>query len=246
MNTQQNQTKKGNKRVLNIIVNVILVIVVLFGALCSYTAFTAKRGDGVPDIFGLRIFSIQSPSMEPEFYKGDLIIDTRVKDAAELKVGDVITFYTIIRGERVLNTHRITAIEDNGTYLYFTTRGDNNTMEDSMGVHQNEIVGKYRFAIPKLGGLIDFLQTGTGFLLVIVLPVFLFFIFNFVQFFRAFFEYRMHKMRLQLQSEMQNAAAAAATPPAPPAPEAPAAPAAAPAEPETAENSTSDTGAEDL
>ncbi len=226
MNTHNKQTPKGNKKALNIVINVILVIVVIFGALCSYTAFTAKRGDGVPDIFGLRIFSIQSPSMEPEFYQGDLIIDTRVKDPTALEIGDVITFFTIIRGERVLNTHRITKIEDNGTYLYFTTQGDNNTMEDSMGVHQNEIVGKYIFAIPKLGSLIDFLQTGTGFLLVIVLPVFLFFIFNLVQFFRTFFEYRMHKMRLQLQSEMQGAA--------------PAEPSAAP------ENSPADSGKNDI
>ncbi len=209
MKTENKQNQKGRSKILNIVVNVFLVIVVIFGIICSYTAFVSKRGDGVPDIFGLRIFSIQSPSMEPEFYEGDLIVDTRVKDAAELEVGDVITFFTVIRGERVLNTHRITRIEDNGTYLYFTTQGDNNTMEDSMGVHQNEIVGQYRFAIPNVGYVIDFLQTGTGFLVVIVLPVFLFFVFNLVQFFRVFFEYRMNKMRLQLQEEMKNSAAAA-------------------------------------
>lgn len=190
------------RKSLDITVNVILVLVVLFGILCSYTAFVAKRGDGVPSVLGYRFFAIQSQSMEPTFHKGDLIVDVGVKEYSELAVGDVITFWTVIDGERVLNTHRITSITDNQTYLYFTTRGDNNSVEDSMGVHQSEIVGVYQFAIPKLGGVIDFLQTGTGFLLVIVLPVLLFFIYNLVQFLKALFDYRMEKMRLQLQREL--------------------------------------------
>ncbi len=209
MNNQKVKNQKRENKTLNIVVNVLLVVVVLFGILCSYTAFVAKSGDGVPDLFGLRFFSIQTQSMEPTFYAGDLIVDTRVKDAAKLEVGDVITFYTIIQGERVLNTHRIIEIEDNDTHLYFTTQGDNNTLEDSLGVHQNEIVGKYLFAIPKLGGVIDFMQTGTGFLVVIVLPVFLFFVYNLVQFFKVFFEYRMNKMRMQIEQEMAAAKAAA-------------------------------------
>ncbi len=190
-----------SKRILNIAVNVLLVAVVIFGIFCSYTAFASKNGNGVPNFFGIQAFSIQSHSMEPEFYQGDLIIDTSVKDTSKLKVGDVITFYTIIDSKRALNTHRIIEIID-GSPTYYVTKGDNNTLEDTMRVHQNEIVGKYAFRIPALGNVIDFLQTSTGFLLVIVLPVFLFFIYNLVQFFRVFFDYRMKAMRMQLEKEM--------------------------------------------
>ncbi len=205
-NDKNSSGKSGNKG-LRIATTVILIVAIAFGVLCSYTAFVSKRGDGVPDLFGLRVFSIQSDSMEDTFYEGDLIVDTKVKDPAELKVGDVITFFTVIQGERVLNTHRITEITDNGTYLYFTTQGDNSPDVDPLGVHENEIVGLYRFAIPKVGSVIDFLQTGTGFLVVIVLPVFLFFIYNLVQFFRVFFDYRMKKMRMQLRQEMMRESA---------------------------------------
>ncbi len=204
MSTEKNKAPTKQKKVLNIVVNILLVVVLVFGVFCSYTAFASKGGSGVPSIFGLRIFSIQSESMESEFYKGDLIIDTGVKDPADLEVGDVITFYTIINGERALNSHRIIEITDNGTHLYFTTQGDNNTQADYMGVHENEIVGKYQFAIPKLGSVIDFLQTSTGFLIVIVLPVFLLFVYNLVQFFRVFFDYKMQKMRMELQKEQEN------------------------------------------
>ncbi len=211
-NTNGAAEQKKQNKVVDTIVNVLLVAVVIFGIVCSYTAFVSARGSGVPEIFGTQFFAIQSESMEDTFFKGDLIVDSSVKDPSKLQVGDIITFWTVIQGERVLNTHRIINIADNGNYLYFTTKGDNNTMEDALGVHQNEIVGKYRFAIPKLGSVIDFMQTSMGFLLVIVLPVFLFFIYNVVTFFRVFFDYRMEKMRMQLKQEMllqQQAAQAA-------------------------------------
>ncbi len=206
MKTQkQAQPETKQKKVLNIVVNVLLVAVIIFGVFCSYTAFATKTGNGVPNFFGIQAFSIQSPSMEPEFYEGDLIIDKSVKDTSKLEVGDVITFYTIIEGERALNTHRIIEIIE-GEPTYYVTKGDNNTLEDAMRVHENEIVGQYLFDIPNLGGVIDFLQTSTGFLVVIVLPVFLFFIYNLVQFFRVFFDYRMKKMRMQIEQEMAQSA----------------------------------------
>ncbi len=207
MNKEKNQSQKSTKKkVLNIVTTVLLVLVIIFGVICSYTAFMSKQGNRPPEIFGLRIFSIQSDSMEPVFYEGDLVFDTAV-DVKALEVGDIITFYTVIQGERVLNTHRITEITEmqtaDGSYLYFTTKGDNAPDEDPLGVHQNEIVGKYAFAIPAMGSVIDFLQTSVGFGVVIVLPVFIFFIYNLVQFFRVFFDYKAKKMRMELKQQMR-------------------------------------------
>jgi signal peptidase len=195
--------KKGFRKGVNIAVNIILILAILFGIFCSFTAFVSKRGSGVPSFFGIRPFAIQSDSMAPFFFKGDLVLDTVVKDPKDLKVGDVITYWTVISGERVLNSHRITEITDMGTYLCFNTKGDNNTIEDAIGVHQAEIVGKYMTHIPKLGTVIDFLQTGTGFLIVILVPVFLFFVYHVVQFFKTLFAYKAEKMRLQIQKELE-------------------------------------------
>ena len=133
--------------------------------------------------------------MKPFFSKGDLILDKVVKDPAELEVGDVITFWTVIQGERVLNSHRITEINDYENYLAFVTKGDT--------VHEAEIVGKYMTHIPGVGTVIDFLQTGTGFLLVIVIPCALFFIYQLIVFFKALFAYQAEKLRLQYQAEMK-------------------------------------------
>ncbi len=206
---QQESEVKGKKKVSvgEVIVNVILIVAILLGIFFSFTAFTAKAGNGVPSFLGIRPFSIQSDSMAPFFMKGDLVIDKVVKDPATLEVGDVITFWTVINGERTLNTHRIIEISNHGTYLYFTTKGDNNSIEDGLGVHQAEIVGKYTTHIPKLGTVIDFLQTSTGFMIVIVIPVLLFFIYNLITFFKALFAYQTEKMRLQIRKEQEELAA---------------------------------------
>ena len=191
--------KKENK-ILNTVVNIILVLVILFAIFVGYSAYATKVGSGVPSVFGIRVFSIQSDSMLPTFAKGDLAIDKAVSNPKSLKKGDIITFWTVIQGERVLNTHRIVQVDDYGTYVSFTTKGDNNTIEDSMTVHQSEVVGKYLFRIPKLGSFLDFLQTSKGFMICIVIPVALFFIYYLVQFFRALFAYQAEKTRIQLEA----------------------------------------------
>ena len=200
--------KEGKgKKIANTIINVILVIAIVIAALCTYISFVSKSGSGKPpSIFGIEILSIQTESMYPTIEPGDLIFDKRVKDTSTLQVGDIITYWTIIDGERVLNTHRIVEIYDGGNYRIFATKGDKNDVEDPLTVHESEVVGKYNGArIRGAGKVFDFLQTSTGFLIVVVVPVAIFFIFHLVQFFRVLFEYQNVKNRLAFEQERENA-----------------------------------------
>lgn len=198
--TQEVQVSKS-KKVLNTVVNVILVIALIVAAICTYISFVSASGNGVPSIFGLEFFSIQTDSMADTLLPGDLAIGTVVKDKTTLRVKDVITYWTIINGERVLNTHRIEQIYDGGNYLIFETKGDNNPTADPLKVHESEVVGKYIGKISGIGKVLDYLQTSTGFLVVIVIPVFLFFLYHLVQFFRVLFEYQNVKNRLRYEEE---------------------------------------------
>ncbi len=194
--------KKGTgRKVLNTVVNVLLIIALVVAAICTYFSFVSASGNGVPSIFGIEFFSIQTDSMSPFLEPGDLVVGKEVKDKTTLKVKDVITYWTVINGERVLNTHRIEAIYDGGNFRIFETKGDNQNSVDPMTVHETEVVGKYMFKIPRLGKAFDYLQTSTGFLLVIVIPVFLFFLYHLVQFFRVLFEYQNIKNRLRYEEE---------------------------------------------
>ena len=210
-NTTSAEKPQGSKvnKVINVVINTVLIISIIFAAICTYVSFVNTSGNGVPSIFGLRLMSIQTPSMKDTINDGDLIISTPV-DPEDLRVRDIITYWTVINGERVLNTHRIVNIYDGDGFLIFETKGDANTSADPLTVHEKEIVGIYRFRIPGVGKVFDYLKTGTGFFIVVVIPVFIFFIFHLVQFFRAFFEYQNVKNRIKFEMERDEADALAA------------------------------------
>lgn len=104
------------------------------------------------------VMAVVSGSMEPTFYKGDLIVSKGVPPE-NLEVGDVIVYKNPIRGIDVV--HRIVAKEERGNHIYFFTKGDNNmtnpewdqkTMPPLAPPIMDEWVeGKVVLVIPKLG-----------------------------------------------------------------------------------------------
>ena len=195
------QEESTGKKILNTVVNVVLVLAIALAAVSTYVSYVSASGNGVPSILGIRMFSIQTESMYPTLNPGDLIFDKAVKDPATLQKGDIITYWTVINGERVLNTHRIHEIYDGGGYLIFGTKGDNNTIADPLTVHESEVVGIYAAKVGGVGKVFDYLQTSTGFLVVVVVPVFVFFLYYLVQFFRVLFEYQNVKNRIKYEQE---------------------------------------------
>ncbi len=121
--------------------------------------------------------TVQSDSMSPTFDQGDLIV-IKTCDASKLQVGDIVTFHTIIDNQYALNTHRIESIDELNGMRSFTTKGDNNDVADTHIISDGDIVGQYVFKIPGMGKVMDFLSSTWGFLIVIVLPMLLFFIYQ--------------------------------------------------------------------
>ena len=194
---QVTKPETKGKKIASTIINVILVVAIVLAAVSTYMAFVSSSGQGTTSIFGLQMFSIQTDSMYPTLNPGDLIFSTQV-DPATLEVGDIITYWTVIDGQRALNTHRVHAIFDMGDGKpLFATKGDNNTSADPLNVQSGNIVGKYAGKIGGVGKFIDYLQTSTGFLVVVVVPVFVFFLYYLVQFFRVLFEYQNVKNRIK-------------------------------------------------
>lgn len=121
--------------------------------------------------------TVQSDSMSPTFDQGDLIV-IKTCDTSKLQVGDIVTFHTIIDNQYALNTHRIESIDELNGMRSFTTKGDNNDVADTHIISDSDIVGQYVFKIPGMGKVMDFLSSAWGFLIVIVLPMLLFFIYQ--------------------------------------------------------------------
>ncbi len=165
------------KKVASIALSVVMWIIILVAALYAFTTLATHEDGSVSDIAGFTPLTVQSDSMAPTFNKGDLIIIQKC-DTSKLEVGDIVTFHTIIDNEYALNTHRIAAIDEVNGMRSFTTKGDNNDVADTHIISDGDIVGKYLFALPQMGKVMDFLSSSMGFLVVIVLPMLLFFIYQ--------------------------------------------------------------------
>ena len=109
-------------------------------------------------LLGYELLVIQSGSMEPNYRVGSLVYVKPV-DAAELEVGDVITFEL---GNGVRGTHRIVEVLKENDALSFKTKGDSNDHVDANPVQPQNIVGQVKFAIPFLGFLIAYMQHPPG------------------------------------------------------------------------------------
>ena len=61
------------KKMINIVIDVLVVLILLVSALVL-TLSLASQDTGSPNLLGYTLNSIQTGSMEPEFYDGDLLI----------------------------------------------------------------------------------------------------------------------------------------------------------------------------
>lgn len=165
------------KKAASIVVSVVMWIIILVAALFAFTTLATKDDGSVSNLAGFTPLTVQSESMEPTFGENDLIIIQQC-DPSTLKEGDIVTFHTIIDNQYALNTHRIVSISQVNGLNSYTTKGDNNDLADQHVIADGDIVGKYAFKIPYLGAVMDVLSSTWGFLIIIVLPMLLFFIYQ--------------------------------------------------------------------
>ena len=168
---------KAAKKGITIFVSIVLWAIILLAALFAFTTLSTRDEMNVSSLAGFTPMIVETDSMTPTFCSGDMIVIKKT-DPASLKEGDIITFHTIIDNQYALNTHRIDSIvEQNGTRSYIT-KGDNNDMPDMHVIADGDIVGKYVGKVSGLGGVMEFLSGSVGFLVIIVLPLLLFFIYQ--------------------------------------------------------------------
>lgn len=171
------------KKVLKVIMNVLAWIVLIFALLVTIVVFSSGRNNGVANLLGYIPLTVESDSMLPTFAQGDMIICKEVDDVNALQEGDVITFWTIIDGRRVKNTHRIVGINQAENSRSFVTRGDNNPIDDEIPAYAGDLIGEWtNVRIAGAGKVMNFLRTKTGFFVCILIPMAIFFLFELYKF----------------------------------------------------------------
>ena len=179
------------KKVLKIVVDVLAWIILIAAFLVTIMVFSSTKNNGIASLFGIMPMSVKSDSMAPTFKAGDMILVKKIDDMYTLQKDDVITFYTIIDSARVLNTHRIVEVKDDGGSRSYITRGDNNPVEDEIPVYPSDIVGKWTGKKVSGGGkVLDFLRSKKGFFICVVIPMAIFFLFELYKFIVTLIESR--------------------------------------------------------
>ena len=152
------------KKVIYIILIIIMASILFVSGVILINSII--KPNEVPSFFGWKPFIVLSGSMETEIYAGDIAIVEEVEEST-IKEGDIIAFR---EGETVI-THRIVDIKDVNGKKELYTKGDNNNEMDPNTVSMEQVEGVYRFKISGLGNVAMFIQTPTGILACLSIPL---------------------------------------------------------------------------
>lgn len=156
------------------VVGTVICIILLPVLLINITLIIKSyiNADEVPSVGGYLPLIVLTDSMYPEIESGDLIICHTI-EGNEVKVGDVISYFDPAGNGTSIVTHRVTEISNENGGLAFRTKGDANNVEDSLLVPEKSLVGIYKSRIAGAGNVAMFMQTSTGLIVCVVLPLIL-------------------------------------------------------------------------
>lgn len=201
------------KKIINILIDVLIVCVLLISVLVVALALSSKA-NAVPSIFGYTFQTISSDSMKDEFKAGDLVLGKLSQSDDEYEVGDVVTYLGYLQGYEDMGEqlicHRIIEKNVNADGIaFYQTQGDNREIsqvpdQDSVedGITSASIVSYYQkgenkcAVIPNVGKVLSFLRTQLGFFLCILLPMIIFFLYQLIRFILNYASYTQEKKAL--------------------------------------------------
>ena len=200
---KKTSTAKKIWDVISTVLIILYTVIVLFVAVSVF----ASRATGYPTIMGHSLLFVQTDSMEGDapdaIFTNDLVVCKQESGLySDVEIGDIIAYremqqnYDAETGKpvgepyEIVKIHRVVDFDED----YFITKGDNVEERDPVSVSPMKVLGVYTGTrIPKVGLVFDFLQSSTGILVCMVLPMAAFFIWALYRFIKAMIEYKLAK-----------------------------------------------------
>lgn len=168
-------------RVLTIIGTVLCIILVPILAInLTLIVKSYLNKEEVPNVGGYLPMIVLTDSMYPTIESGDLII-CHTEDPNNIKEGDIIAFFDPAGNGQTVVTHTVTKVTKQDGEVAFKTKGDANNVEDQMLVPDDNLVGVYQKRIPGAGNIAMFMQTTTGLIVCVVLPLILLIVYDVIR-----------------------------------------------------------------
>ncbi len=164
--------KKALNYVSKLISTALLIVLVIVGLFLVYYLISAKMVAKDPRFEPkINLYTIVSGSMEPNIKVYDVVVDFKVNNPEDLKIGDVITFKSTSNiSKDLIVTHRIIDTRIVNGKVEYVTKGDFNSSSDPDTAKFDNIIGKVVIRFPQLGRIQFFLATKMGWFLVVLLP----------------------------------------------------------------------------
>ena len=190
------------KKILSVTSKILIALLMLIMILTLILRISGSKFN----LFGLNVYYIATPSMEPDLKVGDVILSKNIKDYSKLEIGDIISY----NGEEgsykgKLITHQIIDIkEENGKYI-FITKGTNKNSTVDPDVREDQVVSKMLFEIPLIGKLVKLLSNKYAFFFILIVPLAIMLVFEFKNLFKIFKEEdEEEKKKEEVENEKQN------------------------------------------
>ncbi|MBR5558831.1 MAG: signal peptidase I [Oscillospiraceae bacterium] len=197
---QVQESKSSNKllTVIGTILCLILTPILIINLTLIVKSYT--NADEVPSVGGHFPLIVLTDSMYPVIHSGDLIF-CETAEAEEIAVDDVICFFDPAGNGTTIVTHRVLEIVEQDGEIAFRTKGDNNNTEDRLPVPADSLVGVYRNRVAGLGHVALFMQSPTGLIVCVVLPIILLVAYDMIR--RRRYEKRNQDDTAQLLEELE-------------------------------------------
>lgn len=158
------------KKVWLTLVNIISIGIIIGAIFILFLVIMTAPGK-VPQIGGYTVLRVVTGSMAPTL-ETDTLIVVRKTEPAEVKEGDIISFYSSDPAlEGAVNTHRVLSIREEDGIYYYTTKGDANNVADSYEASSVYLIGTVCFSSYVMGKLASLLANPLIFIPVILIPL---------------------------------------------------------------------------
>lgn len=138
---------KKVRKIINVFITVFTTLLFILTMLVLFESIRANRNGKLPNVFGYTYSVVSSPSMEPIYYRGDIIFTKNIP-FENIDIDDIIVFYSPMHKKYIV--HQVININEDGSLV---TKGVNNQFPDDEYVYKENYVGRVILKIPKIGSL---------------------------------------------------------------------------------------------
>ena len=107
--------------------------------------------------------------------KGDLLV---VKNSNDIHKGDLIYYYAVLNDKYIVRSAVVTDVKEDDYSALYTVSLSNTTIN----VASSRVLGKYSTVYNNLGSILSVLESRVGFLLLVLLPIMVVFIYQVYEF----------------------------------------------------------------